>query len=252
MHCVSCHAQLAAGSNHCYFCGTVQPATQVVGTAAGNNAWFSTNSSYEGWRIWTSFLLAGLYAPIASSYLLARERAGIAGKALPSPPSNRGLVWLGLFIGLPTIWVLVLALAPSVKHVIRFPDVLSHSRSHAARMVIGNIFIAWFYVFSLLTARRVERHLSLLLYDVTAGSATAVAAFRANRVAQWIAGALAIAPMVVICKIAFITRWASWDDSLAPLTTLYVFAITAASWATSWLHVNPVLRFRVAAVANAP
>ena len=253
MHCVSCQAQLAAGSSHCYFCGTVQPPAQLSGTSTGSNPWFAANPANEGWRIWASLFLGGLYAPIASSFLLARERAGIAGKALPPPPSNRGLVVLGLFIGLPMLLVLVMQLPDSAHSAGRATDVgASYALPGTRRMANANLFIAWFYVVSLLLARRVERNFSLLLYEVTAGSRSAVSAFRGNPIGRWLASAVAVAPMILVCSIAFILRWHTWHDSVEVLSSLYILAVFFATCATSWLHISPIHRFRTAALANGP
>ena len=253
MHCVSCQAQLAAGSNHCYFCGTVQPPAQLSGTSTGNNPWFSTNPANEGWRIWASFFLGGLYAPIASSYLLARERAGIAGKTLPAPPSNRGLVVLGLFIGLPMMVILLSLLPSSISSVDRLPGQdNSYARNAASKAMLVNIFIGWFYLFSLLLARRVERNFSLLLYEVTSGSAAAITAFRGQPIARWTAYVVAAAPIFLICVMAFVMRWLTWADSMKTLCGFYLIAVFAATWATSWLHISTIHRFRQAALANLP
>ncbi len=254
MHCVSCQAQLAAGSNHCYFCGTVQPTAQVSGTGAGaNNMWFTTNSANEGWRIWASFFLGGLYAPIASSYLLARERAGIAGKTLPPPPSNRGLVVLSLFIGLPALFIISLSFVDRLSSVPTFDDVFRSNRiAGAHHSAILNMLVAWFYFFSLMMARRVERNFALLLYETTAGSAAAVASFRRPLFMRGAASVIACGPIALMAYVGFTMRWFEWHDSLAGLGGLYILALVAATWATSWLHISPMRRFREAALASSP
>lgn len=253
MHCVSCQAQLAAGSNHCYFCGTVQPAPAVSGPSTNQNAWFSTNPANEGWRIWASFFLGGLYAPIASSYLLERERAGIAGTTLPAPPSNRGLVVLALFIGLPFLSVIVLMLNDRIDSV-GYSSALgdSYAWKSAVEVVRLNLFIAWFYVFSAVLSRRIHRRYAVLLYEVTGGSATAVAAFRRGQFTRWFAALLSAGPMLIVCWIAATMRWSGWDPKLDLLGSLFLLSVAVATWASSWLHINPIRRFRAAALGAPP
>lgn len=253
MHCVSCQAQLAAGSKHCYFCGTTQPAPAVSGPSMNQNAWLSTNPGNEGWRIWASVFLGGLYAPIASSYLLARERAGIAGKALPAPPSNRGLVVLALFFGLPLLSVYVLMMGDriaSIGYTNAHGD--SYAWRSAAKVVTVNILFAWFYLFSAVLARRTERRFALLLYEVTGGSIAAVSAFQRGAIPRWTASVLAAGPMLIICRIGATMNWAEWKPSMEGMGWLFILAVMAATWATSWLHINTIRRFREAALASAP
>lgn len=250
MHCVSCQAQLAAGSNHCYFCGTVQPSAQVSGTGAGAaNHWFTTNPANEGWRIWASFFMGGLYAPIASSYLLARERAGIAGKTLPAPPSNRGPVVLSLFVGLPALFIITIGFAiqltPETGRGVGGTD-------EALRLASLNLFISWFYAFSLMMARRVERNFALLLYETTSGSSAAVATFRKRSVGRVVASVAACLPLAMTAYIGFTLRWFDWHSTLGGMKWFYLIALFAAAGATSWLHVSPIHRFREAALAGSP
>lgn len=259
MHCVSCQAQLAPGSASCYFCGASQPAAAgggYPGSGGVGAQWLTQAPAQEGWRIWASFFLGGLYAPIASNYLLEREKwnaSGGTGGQPPSPPSNRGLAVLGLFVGLPALSILVFGFATTAGDVNWYgPDSSSWGVRSAHRFAFFNIPVAWFYLLSLVLARRVDREFTVLLHQVTGGSRAAAREYAPGRIARAFAHVLSVIPLLLLgaCVTLMITR--TWVAEMDAMAAFYVLAVAIATWATSWLHVTPLRRFRRAVMAGMP
>lgn len=260
MHCVSCQAQLAPGSPSCYFCGAPQPASSGPAFAGGGTVqhaqWLTQAPSQEGWRIWASFFLGGLYAPIASDYLLKREQwnaAGGSGGSPPAPPSNRGVAVLGLFIGLPLLTILLFGYVNQADRVAWYgPGGESWNVSNAHRFAWLNIPIAWFYFFSVVLARRVNREFAILLHEVTGGSRAAAREFAPGRIGRAVAHVVGVLPLLILGASIVLMLTRTWVHELEGWAVLYMFAVAAATWATSWLHITPLRRFRRAVMAGMP
>ena len=267
MNCVSCQARLAPRSTHCYFCGATQPAGARApvggGTPSGTSPygpgsyaqWMSSSEpNSEGWRLWASFFLGGLYGPIASRYLYQREEWNAGrrpGKAAPTAPSNRGLVVLGMFVGLPMLFILVLGFVISANEVSWYgAGNTSWNLDEAHGFAFANLFVAGFYLLSLTAARQMDRRFQLLLYELTGGDRQTLDTYRRGRGATFAAAVMAAAPFGLLTWMSIVMRQEMWSPDLDTLAVLYMFLIMAATWATSWLNVTPVSRFRRAMLAR--
>ncbi len=263
MNCISCQAALAPRSSHCYFCGTAQPQAQAGGAAwQGSSGGSTTYAQWiassapngESWRAWASFFLGGLYGPIASRFLYEREEwsAGVRqANHPPVAPSTRGLVVLGMFFGLPMLAILVLGYTISANDVSWNPTTgARYGVSEAHTFAYLNVFVAMFYAGSLLAARHVDRRFQVLLYELTGGEKTALGAFRAGKVRRTIASVVALCPLALLLSANVTMLRSGWSYTIPASAVYYLFAVTAATWATSWLHVNGLARFRRAMLAR--
>lgn len=204
----------------------------------------------EGWRTWASFFMGGLYAPVASSYLFSREEwnAGASKRATPiAPPSTRGVVVLGLFCGVPVMALVGLFMVNAMSSVWVDPS------SGVPRMVRGaqsaaflNLFVAWFYVLSVLLARQMDRRFSLLLFEVTGGSRAAMRRMRRGRVGRGVAMAVSCLPFVIVAVCVMTMRTAGWSPLLDSMGGFYALTSFAAAFLTSVLHMGTYNRFQAA------
>lgn len=264
MNCVSCQAALAPRSTHCFFCGAAQPSAGPGGAAPGWQAgqgpttyaqWVASSApNGEGWRLWASFFLGGLYGPIASRYLYDREEwnAGVRqSNAPPVAPSTRGLVVLGMFFGLPLLCILVLGFAISAGKVIWYvQEGVGYGLSEAHAFAYLNLFVALFYAGSALAAFHVERRFLILLYELTAGDKATIAVFRAGGVKRIVATFLATVPLLLVLYADGVMLAADWSYSVQDVSLAYLLAVAIATWSTSWLHVHPLARFRRAMLSR--
>ena len=262
MNCVSCQAALAPRSSHCFFCGAAQPVQPSnasnlprAGGPAGYAQWVASSAPHpERWRIWASFFLAGLYAPIASRFLYRREEwnAGVGqSSAAPVAPSSRGLVVIGLFFGLPVVCILVLGFMIAASKAGWYPnEQVARGLGEAHAFGYLNLFVACFYAGSALAALHVERRFVILLYELTAGDQVTLRAFRKGRVRRWLARAVACLPLTLIVYANVVMVTQDWNERVDPVSGFYLFAVLLATWCTSWLHVHPLGRFRRAMVAR--
>ena len=267
MNCASCQAQLAPGSTHCYACGSRQPSPQPRArtgasggrgsSAVGSQAWqnWSANApaASESWRVWASFFLGGLYGPVASLYLAHREEwaAGLRSGALPpATPSQRGFIVLGLFVGLPVFFVSILGFVINASEVRRHWDYYDNGIdawigvSDAWWFAWVNLLIAGFYLVSVVLARMIDRRFAILLSELTGGDPQAMLSYRRGRFGRIVAAVLGVVPFALVAWMAVRMRIETWAPSLDGQAVFYLFAVTVAAWATSWLHVSPVSRFR--------
>lgn len=266
MNCTSCNAQLAPGSSHCFFCGTAQsqrarpsatryPAGGSPGSGASTyGQWVNASApASEAWRVWASFFLGGLYGPIASTYLFKREEwsAGFRKGALPpAAPSQRGLVVLSLFVGLPMLFIAVLGFVINATEVRRSYDYYETgvdvwyglSQAHSFGWI--NLLVAGFFVLSVVVSRLVDRRFEVLLSELTAGDPQAIYGFRKGRAGRVIASLLGVLPLLLLVSMDLQMVLAGWNRSLDGFAALYMLSITLAAWATSWLNISPVTRFR--------
>lgn len=259
MHCSSCQAQLASGATSCYFCGASQPSVSP-GTPSSLLAQTGVSvgaSANDGWRIWVSVILAGIYAPFASSFLLARERWSVAGPgagAPPASPSSRGLVVLAMLFAVPLVPILSFGLVDAAtagpEHGAAWEDPGAQRR--AFTYVLWTLPVGWFYLLSLVRARAVERELTIHLHDVTAGSPAAARVFGAQRFGRALATALSTVPFALSLALLLVLAISGWSMAMDGLVMAYFVAIGAAIWATSWLHIGPFQRYRNALSAGAP
>lgn len=267
MNCISCQAALAPRSTHCYFCGAGQPQAQSgqAGGAAWQGAAASSSTTYaqwiassapngESWRAWASFFLGGLYGPIASRFLYEREEwsAGVRQASHPPvAPSTRGLVVLGMFFGLPLLAILVLGFTISANDVSWNPTTgTQYGVAEAHTFAYLNLFVAMFYVGSLLAARHIDRRFLVLLYELTGGDKTTLGAFRSGRIRRAVASLIALSPLVLLLWSNMLMVRDGWSYGISSTAVYYLLAVTAATWATSWLHVNGLARFRRAMLAR--
>lgn len=209
--------------------------------------------------MWASFFLGGLYGPVASLYLAHREEwaAGLRSGALPpATPSQRGLIVLGLFVGLPVFFVSILGFVINASEVRRHWDYYDSGVdawigvSDAWWFAWVNLWIAGFYLVSVVMARMVDQRFGVLLAELTGGDPQAMLAFRRGRVGRVIAGLLGAAPFALIVWMAVRMRIETWSPSLEGWAVIYLFVTTLAAWATSWLHVTSVARFRSVLVSR--
>lgn len=209
----------------------------------------------EGWRIWTSFFLAGLYAPLAVRYLVAREEwtAGLGRSGLPpAPPSQRGGLVLLLSVALPIVLVLVLGLVISALdvrprivgaegHVVGWDALQTVHRFGWFNLLIGGLYPAL-----VLLGRPSEARLHDLLVRVTGGDARVLRIFEAGRLWRRLVALTALLPLGVLCVMARALVDHGWVSHLAPLALAYLVSVVVAAWCVSWVVLQPALRFREA------
>jgi len=261
MNCIQCNAHIAPGSAHCYFCGTLQspaPAVGVSGTSSIGQpvAAALTSTTPESWRLWFSFFLGGLYAPVASQYLLAREEwaSGLGmGSLPPAMPSQRGWVVLSLFAGLPAYLVAVLGLLVNATQVRRSWHAYHsgytgatgwYGIDHVSSFALMNLFVGFFFLFSWLHARYVERRFELLLAEVSGGDPQRLLAFRRGAVGRQLGAWLCAVPLALLIGVGLIVASVGWFESLDALFFVYALFVGVAAWTSSWLNISPALRFR--------
>lgn len=271
MNCASCNARIPPSSSHCYLCGAAQPGRRGAGAASPGGGlsrhggapsssyarWLA--SSYprsEGWRIWTSFFLGGLYAPLASAYLVEREEwtAGLRRGALPpAPPSQRGAVVLGLSLALPTFLILVLGAVVSafdVRLISGEGEAVWTNLRAAYTFTWLNLAVVGFYLLSLVQARTVASRFRELLRELTHGDARAMDVFDAEPWGARLAMLVSLLPALVLGVSAFRMLRVGWDDAQPAFALLYLVVLCGAAWSTSWLNLRPAMRFRAALFQN--
>jgi hypothetical protein len=255
MNCSSCNAQLAPGSGTCYFCGARQARSWrgTAGRSATQQRWGASSTSAEGWRTWTSFFLAGLYAPIAARFLVLREEhlAGLRkGQLPPTSPSQVGRVVLGLFIGVPALAVAAMAFVANASSVHRssaYFEVgedrwVSLQAAHSAILV--NLFVALVYAASVVVARWAERRFELLLAHATDEDPHVIRLYRQGSTSRAVATVVALLPLAMIAVYSVVVFRAGWDSSLSGAAGLWLPLVIAAAWASSWLNIHAASRYR--------
>lgn len=227
----------------------------MAGVSPHHAQWLTQAPTQEGWRVWASFFLGGLYGPIASNYVLRREQWNAAGGtagAPPAPPSNQGLAVLGLFVGLPTLSILVLGMGAASDVDWSGSGPPSWGVRNAHRWAFFNLPVAWFYVLSVVLARRIEREFAILLHQITAGSRAAARDYARGGLSRALATGVSFAPFVILVSAVVLMRLHTWSDAIVGLSAFYVLSTFVAAWASSWLHIAPLRRFRRAVLAGMP
>lgn len=256
MNCTACNAQLAPGSTTCYFCGARQ--AQAVRTSharpAHGASWRGPGGPpHEGWRTWTSFFLAGLYAPIASAYLVRREEhlAGLRrGQLPPTSPSQVGRVVLWLFAGVPALVVMVLAFSAHVSSVRRASRFYESGEDAwvglgtASHILLVNLSVGLFFAVSVCVARWARRRFELLIEEITQGDPHVVSLYREGRAGRVVAAATGFAPLAFLGVYVVTLAAGSWHPALSELGLAWVPLVGAAAWATSWLNIQAATRYR--------
>jgi hypothetical protein len=213
----------------------------------------STAPNGESWRLWASFFLGGLYGPVAGRYLYNREEwnAGVSSAtSVPVAPSARGLVVLAMFFGLPTLSMLVIGLSMSAAGLHGFYGPSAQEAESLRMLGYLNLFVSAFYTSSVLVARDVERRFRLLLYELTSGDRGVMRLFERGRLSRTIAMAFGLLPLLVVIYGNSVMLF-GWHSSVATILGLYFLVTAVATFATSWLNVSQLARFR-RAMLSAP
>ncbi|TVQ96695.1 MAG: hypothetical protein EA398_15655 [Deltaproteobacteria bacterium] len=257
MLCASCQARLLAQQTDCLVCGARQPGSAGAAHLHAHSPWAAwmaaADPRAEGWRIWTSFFLAGLYAPLAASWLAAREEwtAGLGRGGLPpAPPSQRGAIVLLLSIALPILLILVLGYVVSMFDVrprpLGFSPVIVglEALPTAQRFLWMNLLLSAIYPAFAIHARLVDRRFEQLLARLTHADPVMLQRYREGRPWRVAAALLGLLPLVVLMITARLLLDHGWSEVQYLLALLYIVALAVAAWATSWLALQPALRFR--------
>ena len=259
MQCDSCQAVLAPSAANCLFCGAAQASVAPGGAPRGlayahSQLLLLHNGASEAWRVWLSFFLCGLYAPLAGEYLhdVAAHHAGRASSA-PTPPSGRGLMVLALFFLVPTVLVLVFGFTINASDVYwDFGDNVWRRWSQTYVWAMFNLPVAWFFALSVFLARRQSRRYRLLLFEATNGYDAAMRAYARGIVWRTVAEVVSFLPLLVLVADLLVIRQRGWTEWLESTSALYLFTAVLAAWTSSWLHIDAQRRFYAAATSSVP
>lgn len=244
MNCPSCQAHIAPASSHCFFCGADLHANRAPGTAGAGLRFRGLPAENEGWRIWLSWLLFGLYAPVVGSFLFEREEwnASLRADSLPpTAPSQRGLFVLGIVLFAPLIAILALSYTvQSLEYASRW----NHQPGDSP-VILGliNLAIASIPAFGTLSARSLQRRFELLLTEITGGDPIALVRFRQGARHRFAIALVAWSSMSLI-GLQLVMMVSGTGGSEVFFTPLYMFSLLLAPWASSWLNIEPAMRFR--------
>lgn len=238
----------------------------MVGTAgwAGRSS-LSTSYGSDGWRIWVSFLLGGLYGPIAGRWLLARAEytASTPGSSLPPPPpSQRGSVVLGLVVGVPLVLSFVGTFSAALS---RFDSMLSYRALAAADArggsglsgtfllgpVVLSLLVALLFATAALRARWIESRYDALLEHATSGDPQQLLRFRGAAARRHVATVIAMLPLALLLLLSAAIATGLLLGPVITVAYFFPLAAVAAAWAVSWLTISPTIRYEQA-VSSSP
>lgn len=211
----------------------------------------STFPRAEGWRIWASFFLGGLYGVIAGRYLAAREEwtVGLTERQWPPiPPSQRGVVVLGLSLFLPLLLLAVLGLISGAMDVLWISvapgeGLWRHTRAvHVATWL--NLPVAIWPVLAAVLSQDVEARIQGVLAELGGEDPQVLQRFAEGASSRRWAFVAALVPLLSWVGLALVLLFVRWHPVAYWLILTYVVSTIIALWSVSWLNISPVLRMR--------
>ncbi len=247
MNCTTCQASLAPASTRCFFCGTDLSAGRAGQAATANLSlrYRGGPTESEGWRIWLSWMLFGLYAPVVGNYLFEREEwsASLRADNLPPvAPSQRGLFVLAIVLFAPLIAILCLSWT------VQSMEVAAHSHYRSVTesiMVLGliNLAISAIPAFGVANARWLNRRYEALITETTGADPLALVRFRSGTRGRLLAKVAAFSSLLLV-SLQLIGLVADLGARGSMVTPFYMLSLLLSPWASSWLNIESTMRFR--------